>query len=77
MKQLKLVSTGSKSKSPSKTPASTDEAAAAMETEPVAPQPTTPATPYQPKLEEISLYMSEEDVKAIETIINSYWKAYR
>ena len=37
-----------------------------------------PAVPaYQPKFEDISLYLSQEDVRIIENVVESYWKAYK
>ena len=77
MKELKLVNA---SKNRPKTPEPT---AAASSTSAVIAKPScsqkdqSPAVPYEPKFEEISLYMSEDDVKLIETIVESYWKAYR
>lgn len=78
MKEQKLAATSSK---PQEVPMVVDEpeGAAAYPTavqEKPAVQPTT-ALFYQPRIEDISLYLSPEDVTVIETIVESYWKAYK
>lgn len=70
MKELKLVNASSKNKSKQVEEAATVQAIPAVAQSP-------PPVPYQPKFEEVSLYMSEDDVRNIETIVDSYWKAYR
>lgn len=32
---------------------------------------------YQPRFEEIHNYLSQTDVKFIENIVDTYWKAYK
>lgn len=39
--------------------------------------PTLPTEAYQPNFEDIKLYLSSEEVKYLENIVDSYWKAYR
>lgn len=72
MKELKLVNAQKCKPQSHQSPEPTHDvpASSASASRPAAP-------PYEPKIAEIPLYMSEEDVKTIETIIDSYWKAYR
>lgn len=32
---------------------------------------------YEPSFEDINVYLSPEDVKFLENIVDAYWKAYR
>jgi hypothetical protein len=76
MKELKLVN-ASKNKPKTPEPTAASQPSAAIAKPSCSQKDQSPAVPYEPKFEEISLYMSDEDVKLIETIVESYWKAYR
>lgn len=41
------------------------------------PVSCSPSAEYHPKFEDIHLYLSSDDVKLIEKIVDMYWKAYR
>ena len=76
MKEQKLAASNTK---PQEVPMVVDDepvaaiAAPLVQKEPAAePQPA-----YQPKLEDISFYLSQEDVRIIENIVECYWKAYK
>ena len=70
MREAKLVS--SKATKPQD-----DASVAQVEQSVPAISPTTPTNSYQPKFEDIQLYLNAVDVKFIETIVDSYWKAYK
>ena len=70
MREAKLVS--SKATKPQD-----DASVAQVEQSVPAISPTTSTNSYQPKFEDIQLYLNAVDVKFIETIVDSYWKAYK
>lgn len=78
MKEQKLASSNTK---PQEAPMVVDEepraaiAAQLVQKESAVEAHLPPA--YQPKLEDISLYLSQEDVNIIENIVLSYWNAYK
>lgn len=74
MREAKLVN--SKSSKPQETCAQQMPAEQTTTTPDPAPVAST-SDVYQPKFEDINLYLSSEEVKYLENIVESYWKAYR
>lgn len=77
MREAKLVNSSGTSKAPEAIAQPSQQSTENKTASDPTPHPVSTINGYQPSFEDILLYLSGEDVKFIENIVDSYWKAYR